>query len=69
MIIDNKRPLSHAVNGINGSSSYLDPASAKDVLKSYQKMDGLSLHELMDSSKVGSQLNGYRHGEPAAKEL
>ena len=50
MIIDSKHSTA---NGINGhATSYLDPASARDVLKSYPRSDGLSLHELMDNSKV-----------------
>ena len=35
------------------SSQLRDPASALDHLKTYEKLDGLSLHELMDSRKNG----------------
>jgi IMP dehydrogenase len=42
-------------NGIHSStgSSYLNPADALKHLETYQKRDGLSLHELMDSSVHG----------------
>lgn len=35
------------------SSSFLDPKSALDHLKTYSHGDGVSLSELMDSSKHG----------------
>jgi len=48
MILDN------LVNGGSAAStSYLDPSSAKAHLKTYERSDGLSLKELMDSTKFG----------------
>ena len=40
-------------SGSASGSTYLDPKSAKDVLNEYKRLDGLSLKELMDSSKHG----------------
>lgn len=45
-----------SVNGVNGSSastSYLDPSTALEHLKSYGHDDGLDVTELMDSSTNG----------------
>lgn len=40
---------------VNGqtSSQYLDPKTARDVLSSYDRRDGLSMAELMDDTKHG----------------
>lgn len=49
--------LDNLVNGSGSntpSTSYLDPSTAKAHLKTYERNDGLSLKELMDSTKVGS---------------
>ena len=40
-------------SGSGSTSPYLDPKSARDVLNEYKRLDGLSLKELMDSSKHG----------------
>lgn len=37
----------------NGTTSYLDPKTALEHLKTYTRGDGLSLKELMDSQKNG----------------
>lgn len=37
----------------SGNSSFMDPKTALEHLKSYPHGDGLSLKELMDSSKHG----------------
>lgn len=43
----------HSRNASLNGQDYLDPKSALKHLETYQKGDGLSLHELMDSSKHG----------------